>query len=45
VQIEINRALYMDECTREPNADFRATQNAIDNMLSQIAAWIKCRTA
>ena len=43
LQIEINRALYTDEHSREPNTNVIALQDAIDDVLRQISAWIKRR--
>jgi N-formylglutamate deformylase len=41
MQIEINRALYMDEATREPNAHFSTLKGDIDRVLRDVAAFIQ----
>lgn len=38
VQIEIDRALYMNERTLEPNADFEAFQTILSGIISEISA-------
>jgi N-formylglutamate deformylase len=38
LQIEINRGVYMDEATREPNAGFGPLKAAIDKVLAKVAA-------
>lgn len=43
LQIEINRALYMDEHTREPNAGFGALRAAIGEVLRQVADHVRHR--
>jgi N-formylglutamate deformylase len=45
LQIEINRALYMDEATREPSAGFGALQAAIDAVLVQVAGYVAQRAS
>ncbi|MEO8154560.1 MAG: N-formylglutamate amidohydrolase [Rhizobacter sp.] len=42
LQIELNRALYMDEVTREPNANFPALKTAIDLVLCDVASFVSC---
>jgi N-formylglutamate deformylase len=39
LQIEINRAVYLDEATREPNAGFAALKASIVRVLRRIAAF------
>lgn len=41
LQIEINRALYMDESTREPNANFATLKSDIDLVLRDVAAFLR----
>jgi N-formylglutamate deformylase len=41
LQIEINRVLYMDERTREPNANFATLQGDIDLVLRDVAAFVR----
>jgi N-formylglutamate amidohydrolase len=36
VQIEINRALYMDEARLEPNADFDAFKSLLEGVVAEI---------
>jgi N-formylglutamate deformylase len=43
LQIEINRALYMDEATRAPNANFPKLKADLDALLDALAAWIASR--
>jgi N-formylglutamate deformylase len=43
LQIEINRALYMDEQTREPNAHFATLKADIDLVLREVAAFVRGR--
>lgn len=43
VQIEINRALYMDEKTRARNDGFSVLKRTIDTVLGDIANWIHAR--
>lgn len=38
VQIEIDRALYMDEATIQPSADFAAFQTLMNGVIAEIAA-------
>jgi N-formylglutamate deformylase len=40
IQIEINRALYMDENTRETHRGFAELQQSIDKMLRTVAAYV-----
>jgi len=40
LQIELNRTLYLDETTREPNARFEQTRGDIDRVLQQVARFI-----
>lgn len=44
LQIEINRALYMDEATREPNAGFAALKRAIDQVVQAVAGYVRAQT-
>lgn len=41
LQIEIRRPLYMDEATREPNANFPHLQRDLSTLLEKIAAYIR----
>lgn len=41
LQIEVNRALYMDEATREPHAGFDRLRADIDSMLVEIARHVR----
>lgn len=43
MQIEIRRALYMDETTRQPHAGFAAVQRDITRLLQQLAQYIRAR--
>ena len=43
VQIEINRALYMNEKTRVQNENFSALKSTIDALLDDISNWIAAR--
>ena len=43
LQIEVNRALYMDEATREPNAGFERLRADITSMLVEIARFVRLR--
>jgi N-formylglutamate deformylase len=43
LQVELNRALYMDEATREPNAGFAALQAALGRVLQGLAARLRAR--
>lgn len=43
LQIEINRALYMDEATREPSAGFEPLKSCIGAVLAQVAAHVAQR--
>jgi N-formylglutamate deformylase len=45
LQVEINRSLYMNETTREPNANFAAMQQIVDSTLADAADWIAQRAA
>ena len=38
VQVEIDRALYMNETTLEPNGDFAAFKSLLDGVIAEIAA-------
>lgn len=40
LQIELNRKLYLDEATREPNARFDRTRSDINLVLQQVALFI-----
>ena len=41
LQIDINRALYLNEATRTKRADFEAIQRVLDTFLSQMVAFIR----
>ncbi len=41
LQIEVNRKLYMNEATREPNANFAALQKDITRLIAAIAKYAK----
>lgn len=43
LQIEFNRALYMDEKTREPNAGFAALRADIGLVLREVACFVRTR--
>jgi N-formylglutamate amidohydrolase len=43
LQIEVNRALYMNEATREPNAGFDRLRADIASMLLEIARFVRLR--
>lgn len=45
LQIEINRVLYMDERTREPNAHFGTLKRDIDGVLDDVAAFVRACSA
>jgi N-formylglutamate amidohydrolase len=45
LQIEINRALYMDETTHEKNAGFESLQAVLTDTSYQVAAWLKTQMA
>ncbi len=40
LQIEINRRLYMDEATREPNAHYPKLKTDLDGLLEAVRDWI-----
>ena len=40
LQIEINRGVYMNEATREPNDGFGALKRAIDSVLAKVAGYV-----
>ena len=40
LQIELNRKLYLDEATREPNGRFEQTRRDIDRVLEHVARFI-----
>lgn len=40
LQIELNRKLYLDEATREPNARFERTRADVDRVLARVAMFI-----
>ena len=44
LQIEINRAVYMDEVTREPNESFDRLQHDLNDLLREVAQYIRSRT-
>lgn len=44
LQIEINRALYMDEATREPNGGFTPLKMAIGEVVRAVAAYVRQQT-
>ncbi len=43
LQIELNRALYMDEATREPNAGYAKLKSEMTALISHLAAWTQAR--
>lgn len=43
IQIEVNRALYMDEQTREPNAGYATLRLVIEQVLRQVAGFVAAR--
>jgi N-formylglutamate deformylase len=45
LQIEVNRALYMDEATREPNAHFDDLRADLASVLEEVARHIRLRCA
>jgi N-formylglutamate deformylase len=45
LQIEINRALYMDEATRERSRGFAPLQGAIAAVIERVAAFVAARAA
>jgi N-formylglutamate deformylase len=45
LQIEINRKLYLDEETREPNARYSQTRRDVSHVLRVIAAFIQAEVA
>ncbi|WP_395702303.1 N-formylglutamate amidohydrolase [Aquabacterium sp.] len=44
LQIEVNRALYMHEPSREPNANFERLQADIGGILAEVVDWIRQRS-
>ena len=44
LQVEIRRPVYMDETTRERNADFQTVQSDLTAVLHAIAAYLRDRT-
>jgi N-formylglutamate deformylase len=45
LQVELNRALYMDEATREPHDGFGRLAEAVDGAIAEAAAWVRARVA
>ncbi len=43
LQIELNRALYMDETTREPNAGYAKLKSEMAALTGHLAAWTQAR--
>lgn len=41
LQIEINRALYMDEATREPNAGYAPLKSEMTALIAFLASWAR----
>lgn len=41
IQIEVNRALYLDEASRTKGADFQAIQTVLDTLIMRLAAFIR----
>ncbi len=41
LQIEINRAIYMDEATREPSAGFAPLSEAIERVVKKVAQYVQ----
>jgi N-formylglutamate deformylase len=44
LQIEVNRALYMNERTREPNAHFDDLRHDLSNVLEEVARHVRLRS-
>ena len=40
IQIEVNRKLYMDETTREPNAGYAALRETFDALSDHLAGYV-----
>lgn len=45
LQVEINRALYMDEATREPTAGFDGIARDLARVLDELSGWVRERCA
>ena len=45
LQIEINRSLYMNEATREPNAHFEHLRADLASVLEEVARYVRMRCA
>jgi N-formylglutamate amidohydrolase len=45
IQIEINRALYMDETSHEKNAGFEVLKEILTGISGQLATWLKTQTS
>jgi N-formylglutamate amidohydrolase len=45
VQIEVNRALYMNETSHEPSAEFAGLQTVFTALATQLAEWLKTRSS
>jgi N-formylglutamate amidohydrolase len=41
LQIEVNRALYMNEASHDPNAGFKTLQSVFSSLAQQMAEWLK----
>jgi N-formylglutamate amidohydrolase len=41
LQIEINRALYMDEATREPNGGYAKLKSEMTALIGHLAGWVR----
>ncbi len=44
LQIEVNRALYMNEASHEPNAGFKTLQAVFTSLAQQMAEWLKSQS-
>ncbi len=45
LQIEVNRALYMNETSHEPSAEFAELQSVFTALSTQLAQWLKTRSS
>jgi len=45
LQIEVNRKLYLDEDTREPNAGFARTRDDLSALIAHLAGFARAQTA
>lgn len=44
LQVEVNRRLYMNEATREPNADFATTRETLKALGIHLASFVRAKT-